>query len=95
MVAWIKIFLIDRSTIFRTNEHTTGKIHVPIGISRGFSLSTILFLFYNSSLLEKLSQKDDISAVGSVDNIAALVEEKTSEENCNRLFYTHETICKP
>lgn len=83
MVAWIKIFLTDRSTIFCTNRHTTGKIHIPIGIPQGLSLSTILFLFYNFSLLEKLSQNDNMLAVGSVDNIAAMVEGKTSEENCN------------
>lgn len=36
-----------------------------------------------------------MSAVGFVDDIAILVEGKTSEENCNRLIYAHETICKP
>ena len=33
--------------------------------------------------------------MGFVDDVAILVEGKTSEENCNRLLCVHENICKP
>ncbi len=44
-VTWIDSFLTGRSTIVRTNEHTTEKINISLGIPQGSLLSSILFLF--------------------------------------------------
>ena len=95
IVAWIGSFLTGRSTILRTNEHTTEKISISIGIGQGSPLSPILFLFYNAPLLEDLETVGSISAAGFVDNVAILVEEKICEENSTVLHDLHEKICKP
>lgn len=86
---------IGESAVLRTNEYTTGKIHISIGIPPGPPLSPILFLFHNSPLLEKLSQENEMSAVGFVDDIAILIEENGSKGNCNQSLNAHENICKP
>ena len=94
-MAWIDSFLTGRSTILRTNEHTTEKISISIGIPQGSPLSPILFLFYDAPLLEDLETVGSVSATGFVDNIAILVEGKTFKENSTVLHDLHEKICKP
>ncbi len=42
---WIGSFLTDRSTILKTNEYTSEKIHISTGIPQGSPLSPILFFF--------------------------------------------------
>lgn len=95
IVTWIGSFLIDRATILKTNEYTSEKIHISTGIPQGSPLSPILFLFYNSPLLERLNLEPNTAAEGFVDDIAVLVEGNTAEENNIRLLDVHERICKP
>ncbi len=95
IVAWIGSFLTGRSTTLRTNEHTTEKISIFIGIPQGSPLSPILFLFYNAPLLEDLDTVESVSAAGFVDDVAILVEGKTCKENSTVLHDLHEKICKP
>ncbi len=79
IVAWIDSFLTGQSTTLCTNKHTTEKISISIEISQGSSLSPILFLFYNTPLLEDLETVGSVSAAGFVDDVAILVEGKTCE----------------
>ena len=95
IVTWIESFLTGRFTILRTNEYTTEKISISTGIPQGSPLLPILFLFYNSPLLEELEKEKDITAAGFVDDIAILVEKNSCEENSTALLDIHEKICKP
>ena len=81
IIAWIKSFLDNRTTIIKTNEHTSGKFRILIGILQGSPLSLILYLFYNVDLME-ISNKykeinssrfiNDVMLVTTVDNIVKI-----------------------
>ena len=92
---WIGSFLTDKSTILKTNEYTSEKIHISTGIPQGSPLSPILFLFYNLPLLEKLNLEPNTHSAGFVDDIAILVEGNTTEDNNTKLLDIHERICRP
>ncbi len=62
-------------------------------ISQESSLLSILFLFYNASLLEKLRSKN-IKTYDFVDDVALLVKENNVKENCEQLTKIHESVCK-
>lgn len=93
IVRWIESFLDNRTTILKTKEHETNKVDVTVGIPQGSSLSSILFLFYNASLLEELRNKN-IEACGFVDDVALLVKGNNAKENCEQLTEIHESVCK-
>src|SRR5436190_9836022 len=54
MLGWIQSFLLDeRQTTMKFDNQTTQPMTVRTGIPQGSSISPILFLFYNSGILEK------------------------------------------
>ena len=95
IVTWIDNFLTGQSTVLHTNKHSTEKINIFTGIFQSFRLSPILFLLYNTPLLEEVEKEKNISATGVVDDIAILVEEKSCKENSTVVLNHHDKICKP
>lgn len=57
VVNWIASFLTDRHTIVRTNEYTTPKLSINLGLPQGSLLSSILYLFYNGDILDDCAMK--------------------------------------
>ena len=88
----VESYLNNKVTILKINEHITKKMIIKINISQRFFLSLILFLFYNAILLKKL-QKQKIMTCEFVDDVALLVEDDFSKENCNKIIQAHDTIC--
>lgn len=72
LVQWIQSFLSRRRTIIKTREHITDPIFTPNRIPQGSPLSQILYLFYNTDLLDKIAKRKDTSAIGYIGDIAIL-----------------------
>jgi hypothetical protein len=66
------------------NNFLSEFIHIINGIGQGDPLSMVLYTIYNADLLE-LVLSPDKEALGFVDNILAMVEGRTLEENFNTL----------
>lgn len=97
IVNWTASFLKNRTTTLQTPEYTTDSKKINCGIPQGSPLSPILFLFYNSELIEKCNSKTDLytKATGFVDDIGFVTTKGTPEENCRLLERVHKEICEP
>ena len=64
-------------------------------ISQRFLISSILFLFFNASLIEKFEAlKIKIEVLDFVDNINILVYDRFTEEICRTLSKAHNVCAK-
>src|SRR6202453_2087658 len=73
LVRWIANFLTDRRIEVRVAGYTQPLSTVHAGIPQGSPLSLILYLFYNTDLLESLENKGlCISAAGFMDDVNIL-----------------------
>ncbi len=64
---------------------------VNAGISQGFLISSILFLFFNASLIEKCEALGiKIEVLGFVDDINILAYGRFTEETCRTLSKAHD-----
>jgi hypothetical protein len=52
VIPWVRAFLSDQSTRIRMPEGLAEQVPTPTGILQGSPLSPILYLFYNSGLIE-------------------------------------------
>ena len=97
IINWIRSFLSSRTTTLRTEEYTSPKTPIATGIPQGSPLSPILFLFYNSEILEQCTNRTDIGAIatGFVDDIGLLAIGKTTRETSDKLAKAHEEVCIP
>jgi hypothetical protein len=55
IIKWIGSFLQARTTQLRFNDFTSTSIAIPAGILQGSLLSPLLYMFYNSDLLDILA----------------------------------------
>jgi len=66
---------------------------VNAGISQRFLISSILFLFFNASLIEKYEALGiKIEVLGFVDDINILAYDRFTEETCRTLSKAHD-VC--
>ena len=73
VVHWIKAFITNRRTTLVIQGSETEAFPVPAGVPQGSPLSPILFLFYNSELLDLCQRpKEGLSAIGFADDINML-----------------------
>jgi hypothetical protein len=94
IIDWINSFLFDRFTTFAVNREVIESFSVQIEISQKFSLSSILYLFYNVDLLEMCNRLEtNTRFLEYVDDVNILIYEKSIEENCRNLEKMHK-LCE-
>lgn len=93
LIRWIKAFLQDRSTTLLIDGETTPPYRLKTGVPQGSPLSPILFLFYNSPLLDALDKPEGrLHPLGYADDVNLLTYGESIPKNCKRLEEAHE-IC--
>lgn len=93
VVQWVASFLTKRHTIVYTNEHTTPKLSIDLGLSQGSPLSLILYLFCNADLLED-SAKKVVEAQGFIDDITLIATGRSTRGNNQKLAKVQNNICE-
>ena len=85
IVKWVGSFLSNRTTVLKTSEHSTPRTPIATGIPRGSLLSPILYLFYNSDLIDACNTRSELNnvATGFVDGIGLLTVGDSTENNYN------------
>ena len=81
---WMLSFLSNRSTHMRFNGITTESINTPTGIPQGSPLSPILYVLYNSDLLD-IPKKGKQLGLGFIDDVLYGVQNKTAMTNAGEL----------
>lgn len=85
VVRWIASFLSNRSTRIVVDGYESDNYTVETGMPQGSPLSPILYIFYNSDLIEECDSGDDTAATGYIDDAAILAWGDTTEETCAKL----------
>lgn len=80
-------------TIVKTNEHTTPKLLIDLGLSQGLPISSILDLSYNGDLLDDCAKKR-VDAQGYIDDITLIATSKSVKENNQKLARVHIQVCE-
>ena len=73
--------------MLKTSEYTTPRTQIAIGIPQGSPLSPILYLFYNSDLINRCLDRTDLDIVttGFVDDIGLLIVGNSTKDNYSAL----------
>ncbi len=95
IVEWARSFLKNRETSLIFDEQTSTMREINADISQEFFISSIFFLFFNVSLIEKCEAlKIKIEVLNFVDNINILVYDRFIEEIFKTLSKTHDVCAK-
>jgi Reverse transcriptase (RNA-dependent DNA polymerase)/Endonuclease-reverse transcriptase len=90
IVGWVKSFMSDRRTTLVFDGQESAPLDIAAGIPQGSPISPILFLFYNSELLEICNPRDmRVIGLGFVDDVNLLTWGLTTKGNCSNLEQTH------
>ena len=82
--------MTDRRTTLVIQGSETKAFSVPAEVPQGSPLSPILFLFYNSELLDLCQRpKEGLSAIGFADDVNMLAYSRSTESNCRILEVGH------
>ena len=92
LMRFINFFLSNKMTILKIDEYDIEWLKIFVNTSQNSSMSSILFLFYNASLLKELKRKD-IFASDFVDDIEMKTKDYIFEECTKIIIKTHEKIC--
>ena len=88
-------FLKNRETLLIFNKRTSTMCEINADISQEFLISSILFLFFNASLIEKCKAlRIKIEVLNFVNDINILVYDRFIEEICKTLSKTHDVCAK-
>lgn len=93
MVDWIASFLTNRHIIVKTNEYTTPKLSINLGLPQGSPLSSILYLFYNGDILDDCAKKG-VDAQGYIDDITLIATGRSVKGNSQKLAKVHNEVCE-
>ena len=93
IIKWTRSFLKNRETSLIFNEQTSNMRKINADISQRSFILSILFLFFNASLIKKCEAlKIKIKVLNFVDNINILVYDRFTAEICRTLSKTHD-VC--
>jgi hypothetical protein len=86
VVHWIKAFITNRRTTLVIQGSEIEAFPVLVGVLQGSPLSPILFLFYNSELLDLYQRpKEGLSTIGFANDINILAYSRSTKSNCQIL----------
>jgi len=86
LLEFVKNFLRDQHITITIDDYMMMKCNVNINISQDFSLSLILYLFYNANLLEACDNiKLRTNFINFVNNINILTYKEFMKCNCRVL----------
>ena len=74
---------MGRTITLKFNGAISNKIQAPAGVPQGSPLSSILYIFYNSNLLDV--PRNEELALGFIDDIGYGTKGRTVEENAEKL----------
>ncbi len=95
IVKWACSFLENWETLLKFNEQTSDMREINANISQRFLISSILFLFFNASLIKKCKTlKIKIKVLNFVNDINILTYNKFIEEICKTLSKVHDVCMK-
>ncbi len=95
IIKWTRSFLENWETSLIFNEQTSDMREINADISQRFLISSILFLFFNTSLIEKCEAlKIKIEVLDFVNDINILVYDRFTEEICRTLSKAHDVCAK-
>jgi len=95
IIEWTCSFLKNRETSLIFNEQTSDMREINADISQRFLISSILFLFFNASLIEKCKAlKIKIEVLNFINDINILVYDRFTEEICRTLSKAHDVCAK-
>ena len=95
IVEWTRSFLKDRESSLIFNEQTSAIRWINADISQRFLISSILFLFFNASLIEKCEALEiKIKVLDFVNDINILIYDKITESICKSLSRAHDVCAK-
>ncbi len=95
IIEWTCSFLEDRETSLIFNKQMSNMREINANISQKFLISSILFLFFNASLIEKCEAlRIKIEVLDFVNDINILVYDRFTEEICKTLSKAHDICMK-
>jgi len=95
IIKWTRSFLENRETSLIFNEQTSDMREINTDISQRFLISSILFLFFNVSLIKKCEAlRIKIEVLDFVNDINILVYDRFIEEICKTLSKAHDVYAK-
>ena len=83
IVKWSESFLTGRTTQLRFNGAMSDTIVTEAGVPQGSPMSPLLYMYYNTDLLE-VPERNDLG-MGFIDDIAYGVQGQSGKENAERL----------
>ncbi len=95
IIKWTRSFLENRETSLIFDEQTSDIREINADISQRSLISSILFLFFNASLIEKCEAlRIKIEVLDFINDINILVYDRFTEEICRTLSKAHDVCAK-
>ena len=93
IIQWIKSFLKERRSSIVFEKRTNAISMINAEISQKFSVSLILYLFFNANLLNICEQqKKKTTSIEFVNDVNVLTYSTSTEKNCKILKKLHEVF---
>lgn len=72
ITTWVKSFLVNRTTVIKTNKYTSNKIDISVEISQRSLLLSIWYLFYNANSMEINNKYHEINLSGFIVDVTLI-----------------------